>query len=124
MIVTRVHVEYWKTKKSTPRFAAMATGKGKLSVPRARSGVDMIDACVNQHVDKYKVPHYVLDASNLMSLCRSYIRHGDDLLASLRRLSMEPGTVINPSRRMAYAKKWAQRVWQQRHLAQVKGASL
>lgn len=59
-----------------------------------------------KNIDKHYVSH------NLMSLCKSYIRRGV-LLEMLRELQHNPGTLIEPQKRAAYAKKWADRLEKQ-----------
>lgn len=112
MILRKIHVEYWQAKKAMPRFAKRLY-TSFLKRPTVADPMKLIHGCINAHAEESDSLRR-MDANNLMSLCRSVIQRKEDLVELLRRLSVDPGTVINPRRRAAYARKWGERILKQR----------
>lgn len=116
MNLTGIHAEYWRQRKAPiPGWAAGF-------MPRAR--VD-IDACVNQHSEpKPRRADGVHACDNLLAIIRSHRKHiarthrGDSnaefrvsaLACYLEGIAQQPGTVCNPEKRAAFARKWAARI--------------
>lgn len=105
MNITRTTLE-WYRQKVEPKWAKQVIDKERKV---------NIDAVINSQcgfgkdVDKNYVSH------NLMNLCRHYRKRGV-LLEELWRVAHNPGTIIEPRKRAALAKKWAKRIEKQRSL--------
>lgn len=103
MILRQVHLDFWYAVKGVPAWA------DRLTTQKKKTPQELIDGCVNAHgIAIYDT----LPAQNLCVLVKWARNRGDNLLKYLRFISLNPGTVIRPERRAAYAKKWAKRLSQ------------
>jgi len=107
--ITQSHVDFWARKKG-PKFLQEyyreKDDKRNKSYLRAWVG-PLFD--INDLIPSEKMTDGEGAASNLLNLCRSYRKRGE-LREKLRRLAVNPGTVIQPQKRAAYAKKWLKRI--------------
>jgi hypothetical protein len=69
----------------------------------------LIDCVVNSHAD-VRVTAGELVACNLLSIVRSYRRRRLNLAHELRKIAANPGCVINPEKRAAFARRWLRRL--------------
>jgi hypothetical protein len=91
----------WFRQKTKPAWASELLAKEvKIS----------IDAVINSQSDYGKETDRHFVAHNLMVLLRGYRRQGRDPLILLDKLASDPGTIIQPNRRSALAKKWANKL--------------
>jgi hypothetical protein len=91
----------WFRQKTEPSWASELLAKeSKIS----------IDDVINSQSDYGKEIDRHFVAHNLLSLLRGYRRQGKDLLVLLDRLASDPGTIIQPNKRSALAKKWASKL--------------
>jgi hypothetical protein len=96
MKLTQTHVNFWHAHLQQPRWIAIMQDRSPA-----------IDACVNAHAG---VRERDSTAYNLLALCEGQKRRGDLLLPFLLQVAANPGTLINPARRAAFARKWAARI--------------
>jgi len=107
MLITKVTLD-WYRQRTCPQWA-----KGVIAKEHRIS----IDAVINSQAgNPDRQRDYNFSAHNLMGLCKAYIRRGE-LIEQLRIISLEPGTVIQPQRRAAFAKKWLNRILKNRRAA-------
>ena len=92
--ITKVHVEFW-TARNQPKWANLV----KASLPSPS-----IDRLVNGHAG-IRLTDGEMAANNLLAILRGARKRGE-LVDTLTRLGMEPGTLINPRRRSGYCWKW------------------
>jgi hypothetical protein len=100
MRITRTTLA-WFRQKTEPSWASeLVAEENKIS----------IDDVINSQSDYGKEVDRHFVAHNLMSLLRGYRRRGKDPLILLDRLASDPGTIIQPDKRSALAKKWASKL--------------
>lgn len=109
MRLTKVHVDYWRFKKANPRFAKFVC-HNSVAAP-----VDIND-CVNSHSHFVREPDGERAASNLLNLLKMVRKRTGSLVPYLDKITKDPGTVISPQRRSAFAKKWRDKITQSRRL--------
>ena len=103
MRITQTHLTFFVRRKH-PTLAAMIRKTLQPSVT--------IHECINAHAN---LRAEYLSASNLVNLVLMARKRGESDLANyLHQLSRNPGTIINPQRRAAFAKKWSARITQER----------
>lgn len=124
MKITRATVDFWRQHKlPSPKWATAVEEKAhRVS----------IDGVINSQAG-IRPKDFELDAINLMNIIRMHMRNverhigrapkGSEsvstmhrrrmLLEYLEQLGRNPGTVIRPNKRAAYARKWAQRLQRQ-----------
>lgn len=102
MTITQTHLDFWQSKQPRPSWAA--------GLRRGPEMVSRIDSCINAHAG---IRTTETTTANLMVLCRPH--HADGTLVDfLERLSVNPGTSVNPRKRAALAKKWRRRLLRNR----------
>lgn len=100
MRLTSVHATFWQQRRG-PKWAR--------SFDRPHSRPTNIDLCVNEHAG-YRPTEGQVAMHNLLVLLRHVRRRNEDVRAYLHRLSVEPGTIIRPEKRAAYAKRLLKRL--------------
>lgn len=95
MELTSDHYRFWNQKKMPALAKAVNPRIPEVSVHRLIPG----------NIDQGR------DASNLLSILKLTHKRGELLATTLIRLSIEPGTVINPRKRAAYCRRWLKRIW-------------
>ena len=98
---TKMDLEFFESKR-VPRWALPL-----LARPVAQSSI--IDIVVNAHAG-YRTTPGECAASNLLEIVRSHRRRGLDVERYLAQIAVEPGCLINPEKRSAFARKWASRL--------------
>lgn len=98
MKIKRVHYNFWVQKK------AKVSWFDNSNIVR----IDQLIPDANPEIDSSYV------AQNLISILKSYRRQKKNLLLELLRIYKNPGTIIKPEKRRAYALKWAKRIQEQR----------
>ena len=68
-----------------------------------------IDACVNAH-GGFRYTNGQVAAHNLLAIVRAKQRLGEDIRQALLVISQFPECAIDPGKRAAFARKWAQRL--------------
>jgi len=108
MRLGHIHVEFWESKQRYPEWAKQVPGRhpgNKQS--KYRTTRSLIDECVNWNGgDKL----YTHATTSLILLLKSVRRRGGDLGQYLDQMVSDPGTLIEPDRRRAYARRWATRL--------------
>lgn len=102
---TQIDVDFYLSKQKLPAWAQKVQ-KIQEAKFDAAEGIEFI---VNAHAgvrgsDGERAAH------NLLAIVRGYRRRKVDLGAELCQLSTNPGCVINPEKRAAFARKWARRL--------------
>ena len=99
MTPTAADLMFWQSK-NLPGWVK------RMKKPPAISGG--IHACIASRSQKRR-PDYESDAGTLVAILKS-IRKREDVLPALERIAQNPGCLIRPERRAAYARKWAARI--------------
>lgn len=108
MKLTKRHLHFYWEKKGLPAWAE-------------RAELGALPVSVHELIpdpESRRDPSYA--AHNLMSLIKSYMRQGKDIVQEFLRIADNPGTLINPNRRAALARKWAKRIQLERFSKMVK----
>ncbi len=87
--------------KRTPRWALPLVKPSALG--------SSIDSCVNAH-GGFRYTSGELAAHNLLAIVRGKIRRDEDIRKFLVMMSHFPECAINPQKRAAFARKWANRL--------------
>lgn len=105
MRIAAAHLDYWRRKKATPRWAADWT------TPELD-----IDNLINIHAGVTFTAGERLATATCAILCCAIHRRQDhqDLLEVLWELARAPGCVDRPRRRSGWCLKWAARILAQR----------
>ena len=105
----RTDLEFFQSRQRLPRWTSRIQIKsGDAAYQSERSRV-LIDDVVNAHA-KIQSTSGELAAHNLLVLVRSYQRRKTNLVAELLKLTTHPECAINPEKRSAFARKWANRL--------------
>lgn len=104
MKVTKLHLKYWRERQPNPSWAKTIKIT-KWSKPHEVS----IHSLINQNTDIKNIDKNYA-ASNLISLIKRYTNNPKELRQRLFELHMNPGTIMSPEKRAAYAKKWLTRL--------------
>ncbi len=96
-------LDFYQSKR-TPRWSARIRRH-----PYSESRTSWVDRLVEAHA-KVRPTSGELTAHNLLSILRSQRRRGEDLEASLRTIAEHPECMIDPKKRAAFARKWAERM--------------
>jgi hypothetical protein len=105
---TRTDLEFFQSKQTTPRWVARIATKSPLLNPVQHA---LIDDVINAHAG-IRSTSGECAAHNLLVLVRSHLRRKVNLVEELQKLAVQPGCAINPEKRAAFARKWAQRLEQ------------
>jgi|688.fasta_scaffold03312_19 hypothetical protein len=104
MNITRTTLT-WFRQKTEPRWASQLVAK------EIKTSIDEVinsQSGYGKDIDRHFVAH------NLMTLIRGNRKQGKDILVLLQNLENDPGTIIQPQKRSAFARKWAKRLQKQR----------
>jgi len=108
---SRTDLAFYQCKQRLPRWAQ------PLLEDRERFATSPIDLCVNAHAGT-RLSAGECAAHNLLAIVRSRIeirsmqRRKLDLVAELNKIAAAPGCMIDPAKRAAFARKWADRLAQ------------
>lgn len=101
---TQEHWRFWYQRQiDVPKWARVLVGQGRVDV-------DMLipaQKSPNARDPESTVLH------NTLQLLISARKRGA-LVETLKKIAVEPGTVIRPERRAAYARRWLQRIERER----------
>jgi hypothetical protein len=99
MFPTKTDAKFWASRKAAPILRALG------HFPDAK-----IDEVVNSHSGSILGTDGERAAETLVSLLVSVRRCNGNLEEYLRRIHAEPGTVIAPTKRKAFALRWLNRL--------------
>ena len=106
---TETDLKFYESKRvpqwAAPLVAARAKRFGADTLPA------VIDDVVNAHAG-LRMTSGECAVHNLLSIVRGDRRRGRSLEQRLAQLATEPGCLINPEKRAAFARKWARRMQQ------------
>ena len=115
MNLTTAHAEFWRQRKGTPGWAKTLGAAAKVT----------IDSVINAHASNPKRRQSSKSLSNecavhnMINIVRGFLKHPHsqfygncqgDVVRYLLALAANPGTIINPQKRQALARKWAARL--------------
>jgi hypothetical protein len=103
MFPTHADLRFWQARQALPDWAR--TLREKVTSPSHET----IDYVVNEHA-KSRPTAGECAASNLLHIVRSMRRRKLDLVQELRRMALQPACAINPEKRAAFARKWADKL--------------
>jgi hypothetical protein len=103
---TQTDLAFYRSKLEMPGWARALNTKPQVGQP---SPIVMIDLVVNAHAGVRPTSGEIA-VSNLLGILKSRRRRGENLVQGLRELSKEPGCLIHPEKRAAFARKWASRL--------------
>jgi len=99
MNVTKTTLD-WYRQKVEPRWAKRVLAKDrKISIHEV----------INSQSKADNAKRLSLASDNLLNICRLYRKRGE-ILSHLWDIAYTPGTIIDPERRAAFARKWARRI--------------
>ena len=104
MNITKTHLDFW-LEKNKPKWTKRMK---KPFYPSFMPSINLIDAVVNANAS-LKSAKNEADIHNTLWLARSAQKRGE-LRLMLAKLSVEPGTIINPQKRAALCKKWLKKL--------------
>lgn len=96
MVITQEHYQFWCERKARVGWFQSKNPPTSIHrlIPRQKNPGD--DNCTH----------------NTLNLLKSVRRRKGTILNYLERLACDPGTVVNPKKRSALARKWAARIKQ------------
>lgn len=97
-------LEFYRHQQPLPLWAR------SLGKPVVAAIGPTIDDVVNAHGGIRFFTNGETAALNLLSIVQSYRRRQKDLARELNRIAEEPGCLIDPKKRAAFARKWAARL--------------
>lgn len=104
---TETDLRFYESKRvpqwAAPLVRARAKRYGAEELPA------LIDDVVNAHGGE-RMTSGQCAVHDLLTIVRSYRRRGLGLEQRLGQLAQEPGCLINPEKRAAFARKWARRM--------------
>lgn len=103
MILKPVHLEFYRARKVCPAWANSCFSKDGLKQNDAKDS-RIIHLCVNAHSGVKSDPR--IEANNLLSLCRFYVKQGT-LLSNLQFIASRGGA---KTLRIGYAGKWCEKI--------------
>lgn len=104
---TETDLRFFESKR-VPRWAAPLI-KARAKRPGAEYRHALIDDVVNAH-GGVRTTSGECAVHNLLFIVRSWQRRGIDLERALVGVIAEPGCLINPEKRAAFARKWVRRM--------------
>jgi hypothetical protein len=107
MIIKQVHIDFWNAKHAQPSWMQTYYQKNRKLQPKL--GVPNIHGCINAHagINNSCFNH----VHNMIIFLKGERRRGAaSLMPMLQRLADDPGTIINPEKRSAFARKWLKRL--------------
>lgn len=102
MNITRVHLEFYRSRKPLPKWAQKFNSYNLVTVDHVINA----NAGVKFFTDGERSAYNLF----LSILIKSYRRREPTLVRILNDISISPGTVIHPEKRAAYALKWLKRI--------------
>jgi hypothetical protein len=103
---TRTDLAFYQSKQRLPAWTGRIAVKSPMRNPIEHA---LIDDVINAHAGVNGTAGE-MSAANLCSLVRSFRRRGADLTEELQKLVVQPGCVIHPEKRAAFARKWTRRL--------------
>jgi len=105
MRLTKAHLEFWRERKETPSWAS------QIQTVAFRPRQVTVDQVINAHAGIKTTDAENSTASLISILRRVRLREGSEgTLRWLEDIAVNPGTVIHPEKRAAFASKWAKRI--------------
>lgn len=109
MFPTKIDLWFWQARQPKPSWVGLIP-KPKTAVPdHWKHDPYNVDAVTNAHAG-VKDTEGERAAVSLLSLLKSVRRRGGDLAGYLAQIASQPGTVIGPKKRRAFAVRWSKRL--------------